>query len=125
MKLEPEGKKRLETMKKTLAAGLPLAGLLAASAAVGAASEGCAIRQPMGRFPSEPPPAQAKEQEQEVWPYLGELVPDEPPPEEWDLDGVIPAPSQPPEVPAVPEVPEDEQEAPVDEQEATPAEPQP
>lgn len=32
MKLEPEGKKRLESMKKTLAAGLPLAGLLAAAA---------------------------------------------------------------------------------------------
>ncbi|MBR6021466.1 MAG: hypothetical protein IK066_03495 [Kiritimatiellae bacterium] len=41
MKLEPEGKKRLESMKKTLAAGLPLAGLLAASAAVGAAAQGC------------------------------------------------------------------------------------
>lgn len=32
MKLEPEGKKRLESMKKRLAAGLPLAGLLAAAA---------------------------------------------------------------------------------------------
>lgn len=30
MKLDPEGKKRLKSMKKTLAAGLPLAGLLAA-----------------------------------------------------------------------------------------------
>ena len=35
MKLEPEGKNRLEAMKKRLAAGLPLAGMLAASAAVG------------------------------------------------------------------------------------------
>ena len=51
----------------------------------------------------------------------GELVPDEPPPEEWVLDGAIPAPSQPPEVPDVPVVPE----VPVDEQEPTPAEPQP
>ena len=32
MKLDPEGKKRLESMKKTLAAGLPLAGLLAGRA---------------------------------------------------------------------------------------------
>lgn len=31
MKLDPEGKKRLESMKKRLAAGLPLAGLLAAA----------------------------------------------------------------------------------------------
>ena len=120
MKLEPEGKKRLESMKKTLAAGLPLAGLLAASAAVGVASEGCAIRQPMGRFPSEPQPAPAKEQEPEVWPYLGELVPDEPP-EEWVLDGDIPSPDLPHEVPDVPAVPD----GPVDEQKATPAEPRP
>ncbi|MBR6021468.1 MAG: hypothetical protein IK066_03505 [Kiritimatiellae bacterium] len=32
MKLAPEGRKRLETMKKALAAGLPLAGLLAGAA---------------------------------------------------------------------------------------------
>ena len=32
MNLEPEGRKRLDSMKKTLAAGLPLAGLLAAAA---------------------------------------------------------------------------------------------
>ena len=65
MQLEPEGKKRLETMKKRLAAGLPLAGMLAASAAVGAATQGC-LRTPMGRFPAEPQP------------------------EEWVVDGVGP-----------------------------------
>lgn len=98
MNLTPEGKKRLEKMKKTLAAGLPLAGLLAATVAVGVASEGCAIRQPMGRFPSEPQP------------------------EEWVEDGyLVPAEQLPPEVPDVPAVPD----VPVDEQKATPAEPQP
>ena len=48
MKLEPEGKKRLESMKKTLAAGLPLAGLLAASVAVTDAAEAQGERMPRG-----------------------------------------------------------------------------
>ena len=97
MKLDPEGKKRLESMKKALAAGLPLAGLLAASAAVGVVSQGCATSQPMGRFPAEPQP------------------------EEWVEDGyLVPAEQLPPEVPDVPAVPD----VPV-EQKATPAEPQP
>ena len=57
MKLEPEGKTRLETMKKTLAAGLPLAGLLAASAAVGAAAQGCGRCVPgIVVQPAPPPP---------------------------------------------------------------------
>lgn len=34
MNLTPDGKKRLETIKRTLSASLPLAGLLAASVAV-------------------------------------------------------------------------------------------
>ena len=67
MKLEPEGKKRLETMKKTLAAGLPLAGLLAASAAVGAAAQGCIERHTMGKFPSDPQP--------EEWVLDGDIAP--------------------------------------------------
>ena len=37
MKLDADGKKRLETMKRTLAAGLPLAGLLAGTVHVASA----------------------------------------------------------------------------------------
>lgn len=56
MNLDPEGKKRLESMKKTLAAGLPLAGLLAAAATVGAAAQGCSSGAVMGKMPAPPPP---------------------------------------------------------------------
>ncbi|MBR6020999.1 MAG: hypothetical protein IK066_01115 [Kiritimatiellae bacterium] len=69
MKLEPEGRNRLDKMKKTLAAGLPLAGLLAASAAVGAAAQGCIERHTMGKFPAEPQP--------EEWVLDGDIAPPE------------------------------------------------
>jgi hypothetical protein len=46
VQLEPEGKKRLETMKKRLAAGLPLAGMLAALAAVADVAEAQEERMP-------------------------------------------------------------------------------
>lgn len=79
MRLEAEGKARLEAMKKALSAGAPLAGLLAA-AVVGASVQGCAGRV-MGRFPSQPP-------------------------EEWALDGdLAPLEAERQEVPEVPEVP--------------------
>jgi hypothetical protein len=54
VKLEPEGRKRLDSMKKTLAAGLPLAGLLAAAATVGAAAQGCSSGAVMGKMPAPP-----------------------------------------------------------------------
>ncbi len=54
MKLEPEGRKRLDSMKKTLAAGLPLAGLLAAAATVGAAAQGCSSVAVMGKMSAPP-----------------------------------------------------------------------
>ena len=74
MKLEPEGKKRLESMKKTLAAGLPLAGLLAASAAVGAVAQGCGRCVPgIIAQPAPPPP--------EEWRVRGRMVA-QPAPEE-------------------------------------------
>ena len=43
MKLNADGKNRLEAMKKALAAGLPLAGLLAGTVLVGAATEAAAV----------------------------------------------------------------------------------
>lgn len=80
MKLEAEGKARLDAMRKALAAGAPLAGLLAA-AVVGASVQGCAGRV-MGRFPSQPP-------------------------EEWAVDGdLAPLEAEREEVPEVPEVPD-------------------
>ena len=68
MKLDPNGRKRLDAMKKALAAGLPLAGLLAAAAC------------------SKGPEGKASAQPQRDWRYLGEveecepmgLIPDEP-----------------------------------------------
>lgn len=54
MNLDPEGKKRLASMKKTLAAGLPLAGLLAAAATVGVATQGCSSGAVMGKMPAPP-----------------------------------------------------------------------
>ena len=104
MKLEPEGKKRLEAMKKALAAGVPLAGMLAASAAVGASAQGCASRTPMGRFPSEP--------QQEEWVLDGDIAPVEqiPPEEEFVTMGEIVAPDIP-KAPEVPEAPADGEEA--------------
>lgn len=43
MRLNADGKNRLEAMKKALAAGLPLAGLLAGTVLVGAATEAAAV----------------------------------------------------------------------------------
>lgn len=71
MKLSPTGRNRLEAMKRALAAGLPLAGLLAAAA--------CS-KEPEGKNSTQP---------QRDWRYLGEvkleecepmgdLIPDEP-----------------------------------------------
>lgn len=68
MKLDPNGRKRLDAMKKALAAGLPLAGLLAVAA--------CS-KEPAGKNATQP---------QRDWRYLGEveecepmgLIPDEP-----------------------------------------------
>lgn len=63
MNLTPEGKKRLEKMKKTLAAGLPLAGLLAATVAVADAAENQEGRRPRGNFviyPAEERPVPGK-----------------------------------------------------------------
>lgn len=54
MKLEPEGRKRLDSMKKTLAAGLPLAGLLAAAAVTGTSAQGCSSGAVMGKMPAPP-----------------------------------------------------------------------
>ena len=68
MKLEPEGKKRLESMTKTLAAGLPLAGLLATAAVTGTVAQGCSSGAVMGKMPA--PPTE----------------------EEWGLDGDAAAP---------------------------------
>ena len=108
MKLEPEGKKRLEAMKKTLAAGLPLAGMLAASAAVGASAQGCVSKTPMGRFPAEP--------QQEEWVLDGDIAIVEVAPSEEEGFvtmgvGVAPDDWEEPEVPEQPETPE----APADE----------
>jgi hypothetical protein len=101
VKLEPEGKNRLEAMKKRLSAGLPLAGMLAA-AAVGASTEGC-LRTPMGRFPSEPQP--------EEWVVDGvgpgvAPVGSLPQEEVFVTEGLLIAPEEP-EVPEEPETPED------------------
>ena len=100
MKLEPEGKEKLEAMKKRLAAGVPLAGMLAASAAVGASTEGC-LGTPRGRFPSEPPP--------EEWVLDGDIAPVEqiPPEEEFVTMGAMVAP----DIPEEPEAPADGEEA--------------
>lgn len=54
MKLEPDGRRRLEAMKRALAAGLPLAGLLAAAAC------------------SKEPQEKATSQLQRNWVYRGE-----------------------------------------------------
>lgn len=43
MRLNADGKNRLEAMKRALAAGLPLAGLLAGTVLVGAATEAAAV----------------------------------------------------------------------------------
>ena len=100
MKLEPEGKKRLEAMKKRLASGLPLAGMLAASAAVGSATGGC-LRTPMRRFPAEPQP--------EEWVLDGDMAAVEqiPPEEEFVTMGEMVVP----DIPEEPEVPSDGEEA--------------
>jgi hypothetical protein len=66
MRLEAEGKARLEAMKRALAAGVPLAGLLAGAAVVGAAVQGCTDGRVMGRFPSRPP---------EEWSLGGDIAP--------------------------------------------------
>ena len=55
MKLDPDGRKRLDAMKKALAAGLPLAGLLAAAAC------------------TKEPRQEEAEQTQRNWVYRGEV----------------------------------------------------
>lgn len=105
MNLDPEGKKRLESMKKTLAAGLPLAGLLAAAATVGTAAQGCSSGAVMGKMPAPPPEEQRALDRDTPSPRLLPdgttvtagliLMPEAPP---------IPAP---PENPAPPESPPD------------------
>ena len=123
MKLDADGKKRLEAMKKALAAGVPLAGLLAGAA-------GCATEKgwhTMGRFPSPEtaPEAQggaaiapvAAEEGTVVSEYVtkGVLLSDEPfePPEAVEEDGdefvtmgELAAPDIP-ENPENPEIPEE------------------
>ena len=71
MKLEPKGRKRLDSMKKTLAAGLPLAGLLAGAATVGAAAQGCGYCVP--GIVVQPSPPQPEE-----WRVRARSLPEEP-----------------------------------------------
>ena len=72
MKLEQDGRKRLEAMKKALAAGLPLAGLLAAA--------GCSGGSPglpgptAGSVPCPPPAQEAPEMEPDTMTPPGKLV---------------------------------------------------
>lgn len=95
MKLEPEGKKRLESMKKTLAAGLPLAGLLAAATVCTpeASGEWRTAGTPVYRPPEE-------------WIPRGVVVapPKAPPPEETSVTPDAPSetPAQPPSDPGKP-----------------------
>lgn len=74
MNLDQNGQNRLAGMKKTLAAGLPLAGLLAAA--------GCSATSPeipgptAGNVPSTPPPVQAvPDLVEEEWATEGMLLP--------------------------------------------------
>lgn len=121
MKLEPEGRKRLESMKKTLAAGLPLAGLLAAAATVGAAAQGCSSGAVMGKMPAPPT--------EEEWALDGDVmvVPVEQLLSESRVTvvtaGLMAMPEEPdePEVPETPVVPD----VPATDQEPPPAESQP
>lgn len=111
MKLEREGKKRLEAMKKALAAGLPLAGLLAASVAAGGEAQGCASNaEATGESPAEV---------REPWVTDGDIVEDPEPISfgEYVTMGVGVAPPLIPEEPEVPEEP-DEPEEPADGEEA-------
>lgn len=71
MKLSPTGRNRLKSMKKTLAAGLPLAGLLAAAATVGAAAQGCGYCVP--GIVVQPSPHQPEE-----WRVRARSLPEEP-----------------------------------------------
>lgn len=80
MKLDENGRKRLDAMKKALAAGLPLAGLLAATAAFAADPP---ERPVPGRIPAPPPP--------EAWRTAGEPAP---PPA---APGENPVPATPPD----------------------------
>ena len=105
MRLNADGKNRLEAMKKALAAELPLAGLLAGTVLVGAATEAAAVPGQMLGAPMprsevrrvEPPvekpveklaekPASAEEEangtdDSHQWNFPGDLpYPDEPPP---------------------------------------------
>lgn len=112
MKLELDGKKRLEAMKKTLAAGLPLAGLLAASVAAGGEAQGCASNaEATGESPAEV---------REPWVTDGDIVEVELEPisfGEYVTMGVWVTPPLIPEEPEVPEEP-DEPEEPADGEEA-------
>ncbi len=94
MKLDPEGKKRLESMKKTLAAGLPLAGLLAAAAVCTPEASG---QWRTAGTPVYRPPEECKIQ--------GRVAPPKAtPPEEAAATPVAPsdAPAQPPSEPGKP-----------------------
>lgn len=94
MKLDPEGMKRLESMKKTLAAGLPLAGLLAAAAVCTPEASG---QWRTAGTPVYRPPEECKIQ--------GRVAPPKaPPPEEASATPSVPseAPAQPPSDPGKP-----------------------
>ena len=80
MKLDENGRKRLDAMKKALAAGLPLAGLLAATAA----------------FAADPPES----------PTAGSIPP--PPPDVWRTAGEPAPPPTAPDENAVPALPPDD-----------------
>lgn len=96
MNLDPEGKKRLESMKKTLAAGLPLAGLLAAAAVC--TPEASGQWQTAGEPVSYQPPEEYKLMGARVAP------PKAAPPKEAAATPVDPseAPAQPPSDPGKP-----------------------
>ena len=101
MKLDENGRKRLDAMKKALAAGLPLAGLLAATAAFAADPP---ETQVPGRIPAPPPeevrrtagqsPSPPRESG-EGWTVRGEspLMPMQPaPPQTAPGENAVPAP---------------------------------
>lgn len=95
MNLTPDGKKRLDDMKKTLTAGLPLASLLAAATMVSTVVQGCGTCVPGISIPPRSP-------EPEEWVLDGDIAIEEPPPEEPSRTMGVPVA---PEVPSVPEIP--------------------
>jgi hypothetical protein len=107
MRLNADGKNRLEAMKKALAAGLPLAGLLAGTVLVGAATEAAAVPGQMLGAPIprsevrrvEPPVEKPVEKLAEQSASAATNTTGTEASHRWTVPGSIPGPDEPPPPP--------------------------